>query len=132
MCDKAVQTEPMPKRRRVEERIVVPCFSPQGYFPMTKLMLDCPHVALDIFKKLDRKSLGNCRAVSRGWKDYIENERHYWKLQLLQCKNLHLYDNGDFDSMLSEMFPELVTLIEKQICANETFQNLKMDIYDIY
>ena len=31
------------------------------------------HVALYIFKKLDPKTLGNCRLVSREWKNCIDN-----------------------------------------------------------
>ena len=38
------------------------------------------HVALYIFKKLDPKTLGNCRLVSREWKDCIDNGKvgKYW------------------------------------------------------
>ena len=130
--NRGVQTDPEPpaikRRRRAYERIDVPYFiNYLSYFPMDKLMVGYPQLALDIFMKLDRKSLGLCRAVSQGWRVYIENERHWWKLQLFECKKLHLYENSHyFASMLGKMFPEIIEVIEEHICTNETFDNLKL------
>ena len=118
MCDKGVQTDsPTPKRRRIEE------FPKPTYFPLERLMADYPNVALDIFKLLDRKSLGNCRIVSKGWKDYIDNEKHWWRLQLLECKNIFFHD---LDSSFSEWFHDLIQVIEEHICIKETFTNLRV------
>lgn len=36
------------------------------------------HIAKQIFKYLCLKYLGRCRAVSKGWKSFIDNDRHWW------------------------------------------------------
>ena len=46
------------------------------------------HIALAIFKNLDPKSLGNCRVVSKEWKACIDQEKYWWNLQLVKCKEI--------------------------------------------
>ena len=46
------------------------------------------HIALTIFKKLDLKTLGNCRAVSKEWKACIDQDKYWWHLQLVKCKEI--------------------------------------------
>ena len=43
------------------------------------------HIALHIFKYLDPKSVGQCRAVSKGWKSLIDNDKFWW-MQILDGK----------------------------------------------
>ena len=40
------------------------------------------YVAVNIFKCLDPKSLGNCRQTSKVWKDFIDNEKEWWQALL--------------------------------------------------
>ena len=49
------------------------------------------HIALHIFKYLDPKSLGQCRAVSKGWKSLIDNDKFWW-MQILDGKMI-IYNN---------------------------------------
>ena len=44
------------------------------------------HIALQIFKGLDLKSHGNCRLVSKKWKDCIDNNKWWWKQQIARCR----------------------------------------------
>ena len=44
------------------------------------------HIATKIFKNLDIKTLGNCRAVSKGWKSFIDND-NWWHLVLITSWN---------------------------------------------
>ena len=46
------------------------------------------HLALHIFKTLDFKTLVTCRAVSKDWKSLIENDKHWWRSQLLECVSI--------------------------------------------
>ena len=39
-------------------------------------------IALEIFKFLPNKDLGTCRLVSRTWKDIIDTDIHWWRLQI--------------------------------------------------
>ena len=45
------------------------------------------HIAAQIFKYLDPKSLGQCRAVSKGWKSFIDNDKYWW-IQVLEAKSM--------------------------------------------
>ena len=50
------------------------------------------HIALQIFKHLDPKSLCQCRAVSKGWKLLIDNHEyssfsHYWFIRLVTLRS---------------------------------------------
>ena len=42
------------------------------------------HIAVNIFKHLDHRSLGNCRRVSKGWKTLIDQEKDWWQA-VLKC-----------------------------------------------
>jgi len=37
-----------------------------------------PHIAKQIFEKLDNKSLTNCRVVSKSWQEFIDNRKLLW------------------------------------------------------
>ena len=41
------------------------------------------HIAVNIFKHLDHRSLGNCRRVSKGWKTLIDQEKDWWQAVLM-------------------------------------------------
>ena len=44
------------------------------------------HIAVNIFKHLDHRSLGNCRQVSKGWKTLIDQEKDWWQAVLMSEK----------------------------------------------
>ena len=52
---------------------------------MEKMMLKMPHLAHDIFKDLDNKSLANCRLLGNFWKQEIDNNK---KLLIIQWKQV--------------------------------------------
>ena len=43
-----------------------------------------PLLAENIFKRLDQKSLTNCKEVSRKMQDSLENEKVLWKQMILK------------------------------------------------
>ena len=110
--------EPQGKRMRSDTN--------QYDFPMDELLARFPHIARQIFQKLDRKTLGSCRTVSKAWKDCFDDTRHWWTLQLLQCSNLILYKFGNVTLTLMDEFSDLVSIIEDHICVNETLENVKL------
>ena len=44
---------------------------------LDEMMLRFPHIVKDVFKELDKKSLTNCRNVSRACCDFIDDEKFY-------------------------------------------------------
>ena len=50
------------------------------------------HIARQIFKYLDPKSVGQCRVVSTGWKSFIDNDTYWWiqVLEALETKKMCL------------------------------------------
>ena len=65
------------------------------------------HVAWYIFKKLDPKSLGHCRLVSKSWKDCIEETRFWCQKPLKFCRRmLPDFDFGDFYGERRQYFYE--------------------------
>ena len=89
------------------------------------------HVALNIFKKLDPKSLGNCRLVSKQWKDCIDEVKWWWLDQLSKytdsLKRLKLKFNpswsfGRYKFEQIEMFIEVMDYVYK----NEPLEDLKL------
>ena len=99
------------------------------------------HIVLDIFKTLDPKTLGYCRSVSKAWKECIDNDRHWWKLQLSQCGHLPMYrrprcrwlidDNRTYlrfhpKDTLEDIYPHFVNVIEKEICPRAKLKDLKL------
>ena len=89
------------------------------------------HVALNIFKNLDPKSLGNCRLVSKQWKDCIDEVKWWWLDQLSNytdsLKRLKLKFNpswsfGRYKFEQIEMFIEVMDYVYK----NEPLEDLKL------
>ena len=89
------------------------------------------HVALNIFKKMDPKSLGNCRLVSKQWKDCIDEVKWWWLDQLSKytdsLKRLKLEFNpsrtfGRYKIEQIEMFIEVMDYVYK----NEPLEDLKL------
>ena len=81
------------------------------------------HIATKIFKNLDIKTLGNCRAVSKGWKSFIDND-NWWHLVLTSSRNMleHLWpdcNNGD-----DEFITFLRTL--RYVSDHDIFKNVKL------
>ena len=37
-----------------------------------------PHIAKNILKKMNKKTLRNCRLLSKSWQEYIDNENLLW------------------------------------------------------
>ena len=52
---------------------------------LDEMMLRFPHIVKDVFKELDKKSLTNCRNVSRACCDFIDHEIFYWIRKIKQC-----------------------------------------------
>ena len=44
------------------------------------------HLADKIIEYLDPKDVANCRLVSRFWRDYIDNRKHWYWLQLIEIR----------------------------------------------
>ena len=86
------------------------------------------HIALSIFKKLDPKSLGNCRVVSKEWKACIDEEKYWWHLQLVKCKEIMSLDRGydrfGGDCSLENRLPEFMKTMD-HIYEKESMANLK-------
>ena len=67
------------------------------------------HVALQIFKNLDRKSLGSCRCVSKGWKACIDDDKHWWQSLILDYKSFMVkkvhkrYTNDQLEEFIEAM-----------------------------
>ena len=60
----------------------------EQFFKLEKLVHNpgLKHIALQIFSKLDPKTHVNCRLVSKGWKDCIDNDKCLMQKQLYQYK----------------------------------------------
>ena len=86
------------------------------------------HVALLIFKKLSPEDLGNCRLVSKGWKECIDNDKHWWQqVQFAHCKRVITTYRSVLDGKetLYEYCPELMDVIE-YVYQNESIENMKL------
>ena len=97
MCDKGNQTE------REMSSTTPPTDHRPSYFRMDWMFVRHPQLAL---------------------------ERDFWKSQLFKCKHVCLYpferfDGADIPTVI-DMYPQLVKIIEEQICTQETFTNLKV------
>ena len=99
------------------------------------------HIALHIFKYLDPKSVGQCRAVSKGWKSFIDNDKFWW-MQILDGKmiiyvnpiqfllsfdfrweNVHMCPARDPSDQFEFFFNFKDTFVH--IKENETLENLR-------
>ena len=47
------------------------------------------HLALNIFIRLNDKSLANCRRVNKAWKNLIDGQKFYYIRQIVKCKRRH-------------------------------------------
>ena len=86
------------------------------------------NIAMSIFRNLDPKSVGTCRAVSKGWLEFINNDTHkcWWKLRLSQCKKLfNVYQPGTFGKSLGEAYPFFMMTMD-YIYENESKENIKL------
>ena len=50
----------------------IPLLSPMVFYPRF------PHIAEDIFKKMDKETFRNCRLLSKPWQEYIDNQNLLW------------------------------------------------------
>ena len=63
------------------------------------------HITENIFRKMDIKSLKNCRQVSKSWQECIDNQKILWKNEVgskafqVACENGH--------SKMAEILPEM-------------------------
>ena len=100
------------------------------YFPMDKLICNrgLSHIAVKIFKELENKSLANCRLVSKAWRDCIDSDKHWWRLQLDEYRELGLDENHIRDGFGYRRFMKTIndfmTAFE-YIYKNEPVHNLK-------
>ena len=97
----------------------------QEYIRLDELVCNpgLEHVALQIFKNLDRKSLGSCRSVSKGWKACIDNDKHWWQSLILDYKSFMIkkvhkrYSNDQLEEFIEAM---------QYIHDNESLKNLEL------
>ena len=91
------------------------------------------HIALQIFKGLDPKSHGNCRLVSKEWKDCIDNSKWWWQqqiacmlsiyqLQLKYCEIDRDWRPVDRNKASLEDFNEALKYVSKE----ESLDNLQL------
>jgi len=79
------------------------------------------HIALQIFNELDPKSHGNCRLVSKEWRDCIDNDKLWWQKQLA----------NDFDLLQRlavvkyEFVEKFIRALDQYVYNNEPLNNLK-------
>ena len=88
------------------------------------------HIALAIFKNLDPKSLGNCRVVSKEWKACIDQDKYWWNLQLVKCKEIieiAMTRNDDplWNGYGFPGFPEFLKTMD-HIYEKESMENLQL------
>ena len=89
------------------------------------------HVALHIFKKLCPKDLGNCRLVSKGWQECIDNDKYWWQeVQFAHCKRVIttyqcVAPRWRRKETLHEYCPELIDVI-KYVFQEEPIENMKL------
>ena len=89
------------------------------------------HVALHIFKKLSPKDLGNCRLVSKGWQECIDNDKYWWQeVQFAHCKRVIttyqcVVPRWRRKETLNEYCPELMDVI-KYVFQEEPIENMKL------
>ena len=94
------------------------------YFPIEKFIQNpgFQHISLSIFKKLDPKSLGNCRMVSKEWKACIDQDKYWWHLQLGKCKEI--MSETEYSNSLAKQYPEFMKTMD-HIYEKESMENLK-------
>ena len=51
---------------------------------MEDIILIFPHIAKQIFEKLDNKDLTNCRLVVKSWKNFIDEQNLPWTRIVIQ------------------------------------------------
>ena len=81
------------------------------------------HVALQIFKQLDPKSLGSCRSVSKSWKEVIDDDKTWWQSLLLEYKSFMI--KKVYKRYSNDQLEEFIEVME-YINDNECFKNLKL------
>ena len=97
-----------------------------GHFDFDTLIVNpgLQLIAVNIFKNLDIRTLSTCRIVSNLWKNFIDNDRNWWR-KLLKCdKILH------YDSNVRQNYPEIFETLD-YISQKETLDNLKLFGYFI-
>ena len=83
------------------------------------------HIARQIFKYLDPKSVGQCRVVSTGWKSFIDNDTYWWiqVLEALKVKKMIRCGCGGFTHLQGWVeFQDTVAFMKE----NESLENLRL------
>ena len=65
------------------------------------------YVAVNIFKCLDPKSLGNCRQTSKVWKDFIDNEKEWWQALLNSDNRWAWYAKASYATLYGRCYQDL-------------------------
>jgi len=91
----------------------------QEYIRLNELVCNpgWEHVALQIFKNLDRKSLGSCRSVSKNWKACIDNDKHWWQSLILEYKSFMIKKDDQLEEFIEAM---------QYVHDNESLKNLEL------
>ena len=61
---------------------------------MEDMLWKFPHIGQNIFKKLSNKNLAKCRAVTRTWEHFINNEKFYQQRVHFEMRQKEKDDNG--------------------------------------
>ena len=80
------------------------------------------HIALQIFNELDPKSHGNCRLVSKEWKNCIDNDKLWWQKQL--ANDVDLLGRLNVDNY--EFIEKFIKALDQYVYKNEQLNNLKL------
>lgn len=93
------------------------------------------HVAWYIFKKLDPKSLGNCRLVSKRWKDCIGESKFWWHKPLKICRRRlpkNCFGFGNIEGKRRDFFESFEYIYEKKPVEDLRVFALFMMDYIVY
>ena len=107
----------------------------ENQFEMDLLVEAFDHVAINIFVRLDDKSLANCRRVKKTWKKLIDNQKFYFIRQITQCQKKHgsfFKSNKQWQEILQDFdtTQKLLDLKNMSIFLKEFFKLKNPELYD--
>ena len=84
------------------------------------------HIATHVFKYLDPKSVGQCRAVSNGWKSFIDNDKYWW-IKVLEAKKMfEIFDYYEQVQHQQHLLYRELKFAFKYVKLNASSDNLKL------
>ena len=67
-----------------------------------KMIVKFPHLAQEIFKELDYKSIANCQKVSKIWFGFIDNQKFQCIRKMQEYKESMKYYNGQWNKVMKK------------------------------